>query len=194
MMKWRVSLLLAVTLGIAGCTSQSTSPASRGTAVVRKTHSTPTTGTRQARPTTPSSVTTQSTRSSQTTVAPPTSVSQASATPGHPGCMNGTVTVTAEPGNPVPVCVSVGTTLVLTGGEGMSMGTWPGPPTISDLQVVVLVSSTSSGTTLTATLRAIGTGTASVEAPFVAGPDVCNPTPCTPVPGAPLGWEITVVR
>jgi hypothetical protein len=91
------------------------------------------------------------------------------------------------------VCVTVGSTLVLTGGDDMSGGTWPGPPTISNGRVLALTSSNASGTNFTANLRAIGTGSATVEVPFVAGPDVCNPTPCTPVPGRPLDWQVTVV-
>jgi len=75
----------------------------------------------------------------------------------------------------------------------MSGGTWPGPPRISNGQVLNLVSSSHSGARFTATFRAIRTGSASVTVPFVAGPDVCNPTPCTPVPGAPLDLEVTVV-
>jgi hypothetical protein len=92
-----------------------------------------------------------------------------------------------------PVCVHVGSTLVLTGGDAMSGGTWPGPPTISDRRVLTLTSSGASGTAFTGELRAIGVGSATVEVPFVAGPDVCTPTPCTPVPGRPLDWQVTVV-
>ncbi len=75
----------------------------------------------------------------------------------------------------------------------MSGGTWPGPPGISNTHVVTLAASHSSGTSFMATLRAVATGTATVDVPFVAGPDVCTPTPCTPVPGAPLVWKLTVV-
>jgi hypothetical protein len=91
------------------------------------------------------------------------------------------------------VCVAVGSTLVLTGGDDMSGGTWPGPPTISNGRVLALTSSNASGTNFTADLRAIGTGSTTVEVSFVAGPNVCTPTPCTPVPGRPLVWQVTVV-
>jgi len=111
-----------------------------------------------------------------------------------PRCTSGTVNVTWQPSEGMtPVCVSVGSILVLTGGDAMSAGRWPGPPTISDGGVVMLTSSHASGSTFTANLNAIGIGTATVEVPFVAGPDVCNPTPCTPVPGEPLVWKVTVV-
>jgi hypothetical protein len=200
----RPALLVAASLGIAGCTSPSTSlGASHATHAVKTTRSTSTTGTTQMTRTTLPTVTTQTARTAQTTAPTrttmPTQTTTApagvgSTTPVGPGCTSGTVTVRAMPGGqPTPVCVTVGSTVVLTGGEGMSGGTWPGPPTISNTHVVTLVSSTASGTNLTASLRAISTGTASIDVPFVAGPDVCNPTPCTPVPGARLVWEVTVV-
>jgi len=75
----------------------------------------------------------------------------------------------------------------------MSGGTWPGPPRISDGQVVKVLSSSHSGVRFTATLEAIGAGSASVTVPFVPGESACSPTPCTPVPGAPLDLEVTVV-
>jgi len=116
-------------------------------------------------------------------------------TPTGSTCTSGTTTVTAQFGEEAtPVCVKIGSTLVLTGGDSMSGGTWPGPPTISTADVLTLVSSHVVGSTLSATLKATGVGTATVEAPFVAGQNVCNPTPCTPVPGRPLIWQATVVR
>jgi len=91
------------------------------------------------------------------------------------------------------VCVNVGSTLVLTGEEGMSGGTHPGPPIISDRQTLVLVSSRG-GTSFTGVLRAVRSGSAAVTVPFVAGSaSDCNPTPCTPVPGMPMVWQVTVV-
>ena len=117
-----------------------------------------------------------------------------STTPPATHCSSGTVAVPWQPTQGVTtVCVTVGSTVVLTGGGGMSAGTWPGPPTVSDQRVLALLSSHASGSTYTGTLRAIGAGTATVEVPFVAGPDVCDPTPCTPVPGRPLDWQVTVV-
>lgn len=113
--------------------------------------------------------------------------------PGSPSCGVGTVAVTVNPGQTTPVCVHVGVTVEMSGGGGMSGGTWPGPARVSDEHVVSLVSSSSSGTEFTATFKAIGPGSTSVEVPFVAGPDVCDPTPCTPVPGAPLLLDVTVV-
>jgi hypothetical protein len=76
----------------------------------------------------------------------------------------------------------------------MSGGTWPGPPNISNGHVLALESSNAKGTNFTANINAIGTGSATVDVPFVTGPDVCNPTPCTPVPGRPLDWQVTVVE
>ncbi len=96
-------------------------------------------------------------------------------------------------GQATPTCVTVGSTIVMTGGSDMSGGSWPGPPTISDRLVLALVSSAASGTSFTATFKANRPGSASVEVPFVPGPDLCNPTPCTPVPGAPLVLDVTVV-
>jgi len=115
-------------------------------------------------------------------------------TPSTAQCTSGTVHVRWQPSAGVTtVCVTVGSTLVLTGGDDMSGGTWPGPPIISNGRVLALTLSHASGTNFTANLRAVGTGSATVEVPFVAGPDVCNPTPCTPVPGRPLDWKVTVV-
>jgi len=117
-----------------------------------------------------------------------------SITPPDTHCLSGSVNVPWQPSQGVTtVCVTVGSTLVLSGGNDMSGGSWPGPPTISDRRVLALLSSNASSSTFTADLRATGAGTATVEVPFVAGPDVCNPTPCTPVPGRPLDWQVTVV-
>ena len=173
MTHWRPALLVAASLGIVGCASPSAlSGGSHTTHEVQTTHTTMPEGTRET--TTLPSVTTQTT---------------------HPSCTNGTVTVRSlNVGQPTPFCVTVGSTIVLTGGEAMSGGTWPGPPTISNTSVVALISSSASGTSFTANLRAGEAGSAIIEVPFVAGPDVCNPTPCTPVPGAPLIWQVTVVR
>lgn len=163
--KWRLALLMAMGLTIVGCSSPSTSPNSK--------------------PSPDSSPVTQTTRGG---------IADASTTPTSLVCTGGTVDVSWQPGEGVtPACVRVGSILVLTGGDAMSAGRWPGPPTISDDRVLTLTSSNATGTTFTADLRAIGTGAATVEVPFVAGPDVCNPTPCTPVPGTPLVWQITVV-
>jgi hypothetical protein len=59
--------------------------------------------------------------------------------------------------------------------------------------VLSLASSHSSGSNFNATFKAVGTGSASVNVPFVPGRSVCTPTPCTPVPGAPLVLQVTVV-
>jgi hypothetical protein len=83
--------------------------------------------------------------------------------------------------------------IVMQGGNAMSGGTWPGPPTISDKSVLALLSSHSAGASFTASFRAIRTGSATVTVAFVAGRHVCNPTPCTPVPGAPLILAVTVM-
>jgi hypothetical protein len=115
-------------------------------------------------------------------------------TPTSAPCTSGTVNVMWQPWESVTtVCVTAGSTLVLSGGFDGAGGTWPGPPTISNSRVLALGSSNAKGTNFTANIKAIGTGTATVEVPFVAGPDVCNPTPCTPVPGRPLDWRVTVV-
>jgi hypothetical protein len=128
---------------------------------------------------------------SSTTKANPAEVTT---TPTSAPCSSGTVNVQWQPSESVTtVCVTVGSTLVLTGGDDMSGGTWPGPPTISNSRVLALASNNAKGTNFTANIKAIGTGSATVEVPFVAGPDVCNPTPCTPVPGRPLDWQVTVV-
>jgi hypothetical protein len=102
--------------------------------------------------------------------------------------------VTAAPGGQTtPVCATVGSVIVLQGGNAASGGTWPGPADISNKSVVTLVSSLPTGTSFTAQLRAVAAGTASVTVPFVAGNDACDPTPCTPIPGAPLNFAIEVV-
>jgi len=109
-------------------------------------------------------------------------------------CASGTVAVPWQPSAATTTaCVTVGTTLDLTGGDDMSGGTWPGPPVISDPRVLSLASTTSTGSDVTAGIRAVGAGSATVTVPFVAGSPVCTPTPCTPVPGRPLVWQITVV-
>jgi hypothetical protein len=135
--------------------------------------------------------TSQVQRIPQTTLPPPTTAGSGVA---PPACANGTVTVTAAPGGQAtPVCATVGSRIVLRGGNDGSGGTWPGPAQISDTSVVAMVSSHSAGTSFTAQLRALATGTASVTVPFVAGNDVCDPTPCTPIPGAPLQFAVRVV-
>jgi hypothetical protein len=128
-------------------------------------------------------------RATVTTQGPPPVIS----VPTTIACLSGTVTLTfQDPGQLRRTCIEVGSTLVMTGGGNMSAGTWPGPPDISDMHVLTLVSS-HGGTDFIARFKAIGPGASSVEVPFVAGPDVCNPTPCTPVPGAPLLLQVTVV-
>jgi len=132
-----------------------------------------------------------SSREAVTTLAPPVTAQPA---PTGPVCSSGTITVRALPGGQAtPACVTVGSTIVMTGGSDASGGTWPGPPTISDGQVLALVSSAATGASFTATLRANRPGSTSVNVRFVPGRDVCNPTPCTPVPGAPLILDVTVV-
>jgi hypothetical protein len=139
-----------------------------------------------------SSPTTQAQHVSQTTLQPP---STAGAGVARPGCGDDTVTVTAAPGGQAtPVCVTVGSVIVLRGGSAASGGTWPGPAQISDKGVVTLVSSHAAGASFTAQLRAVASGTASVTVAFVAGADACDPTPCTPIPGAPLHFTVRVVR
>lgn len=133
----------------------------------------------------------QSGRQAVTTLIPPVTAQPA---PTGPVCSSGTITVRALPGGqPTPACVTVGSTIVMTGGNDASGGTWPGPPTISDGQVLALVSSAATGASFTATLRANRPGSASVNVAFVPGRDACHPTPCTPVPGAPLILDVTVV-
>ena len=118
----------------------------------------------------------------------------AAPTPTRPACTSGTVDVRNQPGEGLTAtCVTVGSTIVLTGSDAMSGGTWPRPPKVSNKQAVTLVASHSSGTTFMATLRAVATRATTVDVPFIARLDVCNPTPCTPVPGAPLVWQVTVV-
>ena len=158
--------MAAAGLSVAGCTSPSTSAIP-----TRPLDSTPVTATTRA------------------------GTDGGSTTPPGRHCLSGSVDAPWQPSQGVTaVCVTVGSTLVLTGGDDMSGGSWPGPPTISDPRVVALLSSHASGSTFTGTLRATGAGTATVEVPFIAGPDVCNPTPCTPVPGRPLDWQVTVVQ
>jgi hypothetical protein len=126
-----------------------------------------------------------------TTLPAPTTPSSAAA---GPACTSGTVTVTAGPGGqPTPVCATVGSLIVLRGGNEGSGGTWPGPPEVSDTSVVTIVSSHPGGTSFTAQLRAVAAGNASVTVPFEAGPESCDPTPCTPIPGAPLHFAVRVI-
>ena len=135
--------------------------------------------------------TTRAPRIPQTTLQPPTT---AGSVTGPPACASGTVTATAAPGGQAtPVCATVGSLIVLRGGNDGSGGTWPGPAQNSDPTVVRILSSHSAGASFTAQLRAVATGTASVTVPFVAGNDVCDPTPCTPIPGAPLRFTVRVV-
>ena len=127
----------------------------------------------------------------QTTLQPPITAGSVTA---PSTCASGTVTATAAPGGQAtPVCATVGSRIVLRGGNDGSGGTWPGPAQVSDASVVRIVSSRSAGASFTAQLRALATGTASVTVPFVAGNDVCDPTPCTPIPGAPLHFAVRVV-
>lgn len=161
--------MAALGLFVAGCSSPSHSPSasSQSTGLNQQTQSTP------------------------TTKAPP---GVTATVPTSPTCSSGTVTVNANAdGQPTSTCVQVGSDIVMTGGSAMSGGTWPGPPRISDGQVVKVLSSSHSGVRFTATLEAIGAGSASVTVPFVPGESACSPTPCTPVPGAPLDLEVTVV-
>jgi hypothetical protein len=137
------------------------------------------------------SPTTQAQHVPQTTLQPPSTAGSGVA---RPGCASGTVTVTAAPGGQTtPVCATVGSLIVLQGGNAGSGGTWPGPPEISDKGIVTVVSSHSAGATFTAQLKTRATGSVSVTVPFVAGTDVCDPTPCTPIPGAPLHFAVTVI-
>jgi hypothetical protein len=127
----------------------------------------------------------------QTTLQPPSAAGSGVA---GPGCGSGTVTVTAAPGGQTtPVCATVGSRIVLQGGNAGSGGTWPGPPEVSDKGIVAVVSSHAAGTTFTAQLKAVATGSTAVTVPFVAGNDVCDPTPCTPIPGAPLHFAVSVI-
>jgi hypothetical protein len=163
----RQALAVAAGLFVAGCSSPSTSTSTSSTVPPGSSQVTVTTAVGTSEPSTilPGSV-----------------------------CKSGTVSVEPQPSEAVtPVCVTVGSILMLTGGYGGADGSWPGPPSISDGRVLALMSSGADGTTFKAKLRAIGIGSAIVEAPFVAGPNVCNPTPCTPVPGRPLNWKVTVI-
>ena len=127
----------------------------------------------------------------QTTLQPPSTAGSGIA---RPGCASGTVTVNAAPGGQAtPVCATVGSLIVLRGGNAGSGGSWPGPPDISDASVVSEISSHWEGTTFTAQLKAVAAGSATVTVPFVAGADTCDPTPCTPIPGAPLHFEVRVI-
>ena len=127
----------------------------------------------------------------QTTSQPPITAGSVTA---PPACASGTVTATAAPGGQTtPVCATVGSLIVLRGGNEGSGGSWPGPAQISDTSVVRVVSSHSAGVNFTAQLQALAAGTASVTVAFVVGNDVCDPTPCTPIPGAPLHFTVRVV-
>ena len=109
-------------------------------------------------------------------------------------CSSGTVTARAQFGVDLAgVCVRVGTVMVVTGGQGGSNGTWPGPPAISNGNVLLLLSNNPTGYTFIDIVQAKGVGRATVHLPFVAGPDVCSPTPCTPIPGGPFVLDVTVV-
>jgi hypothetical protein len=142
----------------------------------------------------PPTATTARSQATVTTQLPSTTPTDgATSAVGSPHCLSGTATVDVPTPEPATVCVKVGSTLVMTGGDAMSGGTWPGPPNISDRRVLNLMSSHSRGTSFNATLKAIQPGTSSIDVPFVAGPDVCNPTPCTPVPGAPILLQVTVI-
>jgi hypothetical protein len=137
---------------------------------------------------------TQPPGSSQVSVATTSVISEPSTSHPGPACTSGMVSAREQPSEDVtPVCVTVGSILILTGGYGGSGGSWPGPPTISNGRVLALTSSGANGMVFKANLRAIGVGSVTVEVPFVAGLDVCNPTPCTPVPGRPLDWKVTVI-
>jgi hypothetical protein len=161
----RLALLVVASTFVAGCSSPPTSA-----------HSTQPPG------------------SSQVSVATTSVIAEPSTSLPGPACSSGTVNVGEQPSEAVtPVCITVGSILILTGGYGGSGGSWPGPPTISNGRVLALTSSGAHGMVFKADLRGIGVGSATVEVPFVAGPDVCNPTPCTPVPGRPLDWKVTVI-
>ena len=161
---WRLALAVVASLSVAGCSSPMTSANS-----------------------------TKPPDSSPLTLTTRAMTAGVSTTPTSLQCTSGTVNVKWQPSEDVTtVCVTVGSILVLTGGDDMSGGTWPGPPTISNGRVLALMSSSAFHANFTANLRAIGTGSATVEVPFVAGPAACNPTPCTPVPGRPLDWQVTV--
>jgi hypothetical protein len=163
---WRPALVAVVACVVAGCSSPSSHPTSSPT-----THA-------------------SAPAVTQTTLQPPSTAGSGIA---RPGCGSGTVTVAASPGPGTPVCVTVGSLVVLRGGNDASGGAWPGPPKISDTKVVSLVSSHSVGAAFTATLKALKAGSATVIVPFVPGEDVCDPTPCTPVPGAPLNFAVRVI-
>ncbi|HEX4127443.1 MAG TPA: hypothetical protein VHX67_07680 [Acidimicrobiales bacterium] len=162
----RLALVAVAACFVAGCASPSSHPTSSPTTHARA---------RQA---------------TQTTLQPPSTAGSGIA---RPGCGSGTVTVTAAPGPGTPVCVTVGSRVVLRGGYAGSGGTWPGPPRISDTKVVSLASSHSAGDTFTATVKALAAESTTVIVPFVAGADACDPTPCTPVPGEPLNFAVRVI-
>jgi len=145
--------------------------------------------------TTPSATaTTALSQATVTTQLPSTTPTEgATSARGSPHCLSGTVRVQVPSPEAVTVCVKVGSTLVMSGGDAMSGGTWPGPPNISDRHVLNLMSSHGVSTGFSAMLKAIQPGTSSIDVPFVAGPDVCIPTPCTPVPGAPIVLQVTVI-
>lgn len=127
---------------------------------------------------------------SSTTRAP----AEVATTPTSVPCASGTVSAPWQPTEyETAVCVTDGSTLDLSGGFVGTGGTWPGPPTISNGGALTLISSNASGVNFTASLRAIGVGSATVTVPFVAGTPDCNPTPCTPIPGRPMVWQVKVV-
>jgi hypothetical protein len=170
---WRVTLAVTAGLFVAGCSASST------TANTTKPLGSPTTEYQLQR----------GVPGHHLTAAP----TEATTTPATLPCASGTVSVPWQPSQyETSVCVTVGSTLILTGGDAMSGGTWPGPPTFSNAGTLSLTSSSASGTTFTANLRAIRAGSATVTVPFVAGSPVCDPTPCTPVPGRPMVWQVTV--
>jgi hypothetical protein len=172
----RLALLAVAACVVAGCSSPTIHQTSS--------HTTPTQDAPQAPPRPPKSLT-------QTTSQPPSAAGSGIA---RPGCANGTATVTAAAGGQAtPVCVTVGSVIVLKGGNVGSGGTWPGPAQVSDKSIVTVVSSHAAGYSFTARLIAIAPGTASVTVPFVTANDVCDPTPCTPIPGAPLHFAVKVI-
>lgn len=129
-----------------------------------------------------------------TTIVPPTAPTT---TPPSNGCISGTASIPVDISS-ASICITVGATLTVTFNYSHvstgPVGGWIGPAEIDKTSVASLTNSSSDGSQLVATVKAVAPGTATVSAYFSQECSGGEPTPCTVPPQGWLRLVITVIN
>jgi hypothetical protein len=114
--------------------------------------------------------------------------------PNEASCTSGSLSVNTATDDS-PVCVRVGTVLTVAFDLSASRpnGSWLVPPTSSDTSVMTNTTAMPSGSVMTATYSAVGTGTTKLLGMFRQTCASGDSTPCTIPPGIPIFLTVTVI-